>query len=267
MSRILVTGATDGIGKETAFELARRGAEVLVHGRNEKKTLATIEELKKRSKLDVFRPVFGDLSSLAEVRALAKQIEPLDIDVLLHNAGLYAKRREVTVDGFELTFAVNHLAPFVLTHLLLPKLRQRPAPRVVLVASMVHSSGEIDFENLQLTRGFDGYTAYANSKLMNVVFGYELARRLEGTKVTVNSLHPGVISTKLLHGGFGAGGAPLAEGAKTSVKLAVDPELEGVTGKYFSNQRETPSSRASHDRETQRRLYEVSCELGGVQPI
>src|SRR4051812_30469548 len=112
MSRILVTGATDGIGKETAFELARRGAEVLVHGRNERKTLATLEELKKRTKLDVFRPVFGDLSSLAEVRALAKQVG--EVDVLLHNAGIFAKRREVSVDGFELTFAVNHLAPFVL---------------------------------------------------------------------------------------------------------------------------------------------------------
>lgn len=268
MSRILVTGATDGIGKETAFELARRGAEVLVHGRNQKKALATVEELQKRTKLEVFRPVFGDLSSLAEVRALAGQIDAIgEVDVLLHNAGLYAKRREVTADGLELTFAVNHLAPFVLTHLLLPKLRERPAPRVVLVASMVHSSGEIDFSNLQLERGFDGYTAYANSKLMNVVFGYELARRLEGTKVTVNSLHPGVISTKLLHGGFGAGGAPLAEGAKTSVMVATDPALAGVTGKYFSSQRETTSSRASHDRETQRRLYEVSRELGGVEPI
>jgi NAD(P)-dependent dehydrogenase (short-subunit alcohol dehydrogenase family) len=265
MPRILVTGATDGIGKETAFELARKGAEVIVHGRNEKKVAATIEELKKRTRLDVFRPAIGDLSSLAEVRALARQIEAIGADVLLHNAGVFAKRRELTVDGLELTFAVNHLAPFVLTHRLLPMLRERPAPRVVLVASMAHSGARLDFDDLQMTRGFDGYGAYATSKLMNILFGYELARRLPG--VSVNSLHPGVISTKLLHTGFSMGGAPLAEGAKTSVMVALDPKLEGVTGKYFSSQREAESSRASHDRETQRRLYEISCKLGGVEPI
>lgn len=270
MPLVLVTGATDGIGKQTALDLARRGAHVLVHGRNEKKARAAAEELSRAAELDVFRPVHGDLSSLAEVRALAKQV-PADVDVVVHNAGVYKERRELTVDGLETTFEVNHLAPFVLTHLLLPQLRTRPlargGARIVVVASMVHSGGHLDFDDLQLSRRYDGYSAYANSKLANVLFAFDLARRLKSTRITVNALHPGVIATKLLRSGFGGGGAGLERGARTSVKLALDASVEGVTGKYFVDEREAPSSRATHDLALQRRLYEVSCALGGVEPL
>ncbi len=262
MPIILVTGATDGIGRQTALELARKGAHVLVHGRNEKKARAAVEALRNAGSVE---PVVGDLSSLAEVRALARTIR--DVDVVVHNAGVFMNRRETSADGLELTFAVNHLAPFVLTHELLPILRSKPEARVVVVASMAHSGGRIDFGDLQLEREYDGYRAYATSKLMNVMFAYDLARRLRGTKIAVNALHPGVISTKLLHTGFGAGGASLEQGARTSVHVATDPALAGVTGKYFSDAREASSSRASHDERVQRELYRVSCELGSVVPL
>lgn len=265
MKTILVTGATDGIGRQTALDLARRGTQVLVHGRNASKARTAVDTLAKQAPGATLSAVSGDLSSLAEVRALARSIH--EVDVVVHNAGVFMNARTVSYDGFETTFAVNHLAPFVLTHLLLPVLRARPEARVVVVSSVAHNSGEVDFDNLQLERSFDGYRAYANSKLMNVLFAYDLARRLGGTTIAVNALHPGVISTKLLHTGFGMGGASVAEGARTSVRLAIDPKLAGVTGEYFSDQRSASSSRRSHDVALQRRLYEVSCELGGVAPL
>jgi NAD(P)-dependent dehydrogenase (short-subunit alcohol dehydrogenase family) len=263
MPTILVTGATDGIGRQTALELARKGAHVLVHGRTEKKARAAVDALHKAGSVE---PVFGDLSSLAEVRALARAIH--DVDVVVHNAGVFLNQRETSADGFELTFAVNHLAPFVLTHELLPLLRQKPEARVVVVASMAHSGGRLDFADLQMERDYDGYRAYATSKLMNVMFAYDLARRLRDTKIAVNALHPGVISTKLLRTGFGGmGGASLEQGARTSVRVATDPALAGVTGKYFSDAREAASSRASHDERVQRELYRVSCDLASVTPL
>jgi NAD(P)-dependent dehydrogenase (short-subunit alcohol dehydrogenase family) len=259
----LVTGATDGIGLETAYELAKAGDHVLVHGRTKAKAEAALRTLAERASGERLSPVFGDLSSLAEIRALADQID--EVDVLVQNAGVFMTERRTTVDGLETTFAVNHLAPFVLTHLLLPKLRRREEPRVVVVSSMAHQSGRIDFDDLQMTERYDGHAAYASSKLMNVLFAYDLARRVP--EVAVNALHPGVIATKLLRTGFGMAGADLAEGARTSVRLARDPALRGVSGRYFSNATEARSSRVSHDETLQRRLYEVSCALGGVEPI
>lgn len=265
MTTILVTGATDGIGRQTALELGRRGARVLVHGRNEEKAHATVAALRSELRSAQFDAVAGDLSSLAEVRSLARAID--DVDVVVHNAGVFMKSRKLSADGFELTFAVNHLAPFVLTHELLPRLRGKQDARVVVVSSVAHNSGRLELGDLQLERGFDGYRAYANSKLMNVLFSFDLARRLRDEKIAVNALHPGVISTKLLRTGFGMGGASLAEGAKTSVRVATDPALAGVTGKYFSDERETAASRAAHDAKLQRELYRISCELGGVTPL
>jgi len=265
MTIILVTGATDGIGRQTALELARRGARVLVHGRNAEKARAATAALQKDAREAAFEPVAADLSSLDEVRALAATIR--DVDVVVHNAGVFMKTRKVSVDGFELTFAVNHLAPFVLTHELLPILRRKPEARVVVVSSVAHDSGRIDLTDLQLEHAYDGYGAYAASKLMNVLFAYDLSRRLRATNVAVNALHPGVISTKLLRTGFGMGGAGVDDGARTSVRLAIDPGLAGVSGKYFSDQREAASSRASHDVALQRELYRITCELGRVAPL
>ncbi|MRG97469.1 SDR family oxidoreductase [Polyangium spumosum] len=263
---VLVTGATDGIGRQTALELLRRGHHVLVHGRTEAKARATCEALEKESRSSEVTAVAGDLASMSAVRALAAEVASRAprLDVLLNNAGVFLHERKLTEDGFEATFAVNHLAPFLLTHLLLPALRKSDAGRIVTVSSIAHTRGQIDFTDLTSERYFHGYAAYAASKLANVLFAYEMARRLAGTAITSNALHPGVIGTKLLRSGFGMGGGTVAQGAATSVRLATDPELAAVTGKYFSDEHEEPSSTRSLDRRLQRKLYEVSAELVGI---
>jgi NAD(P)-dependent dehydrogenase (short-subunit alcohol dehydrogenase family) len=266
---ILVTGATDGIGRQTALVLARRGAHVHVHGRSREKAEAVRDVLRREAKSDRVDAVWGDLASLAEVRALAQQVAERvpRLDVLLNNAGVYLKDRAVSRDGFEMTFAVNHLAHFLLTHLLLPQLRASLEPRIVNVSSIAHTRGSIDWSDLQLTRRYDAYGAYAASKLMNVLFTVDLARRLASPFVAVNALHPGVISTKLLREGFGMSGGSLESGAATSVRVATDPALARTTGRYFSDQREVPTSRAAQDRAAQRRLYDLSVDLTGVDPL
>jgi retinol dehydrogenase-12 len=262
----LVTGATDGIGQETAEELARRGARVLVHGRTLEKAERVVAGI--RAAGGAAEAVFADLGSLAAVRALAASIERFGaLDVLVNNAGIFAKERSLSADGFELTFAVNHLAPFALTHLCLPSLRAAKQARIVNLSSIAHSRGALSWDDLGLERGFDGYRAYAASKLMNVLFTYELARRLGPLGIMANAVHPGVISTKLLRTGFGMGGASVADGAATSVRCATDAALDGVSGRYFADTRETASSRTSYDRDAQRRLYERSVELTGVTPL
>lgn len=265
---IVITGATDGIGKETARQLAGAGR-VLVHGRSREKASAACAELAQATGHDSFEPVVADLARRDEVKAMAETIAKKHpaIDVLINNAGVYMKERQLAPDGSEMTLAVNHLAPFALTHWLLPALTRAKQGRIINVASQVHTSGEIDFDDLDGERQWSGYSAYANSKLMNVLFTNELARRLGKSMVTVNALHPGVIGTKLLRDGFGAGGAPLKQGAETSVRLATDPELATVTGRYFANAREAQSSSESHDIELARRLYEVSCERTGVAAL
>ncbi len=272
MSLVLVTGATDGIGRETARELARRGARVLVHGRSPEKVKAVVQELDALADSKMPAPVVGDFSSLEDVRAMAKLLLARGdgLDVLLNNAGVYMNDAKVSRDGFEMTFAVNHLAPFLLTHLLLPRLRESSAPRIVNVSSMTHSGGAIhraELDALTSTKHFDPYAAYANSKLANVLFTVELARRL-GPAVTVNALHPGVVSTKLLTEGFGMrGGESLAEGAATSVRLALAPELKGVTGRYFAHSKEAAMAAPARDRELAAAFYEKSCEIVGIAPL
>jgi NAD(P)-dependent dehydrogenase (short-subunit alcohol dehydrogenase family) len=237
----LVTGATDGIGEETARQLVALGWQVLVHGRSQAK-----------ASLGFGQPVWGDFSRLQEVRALAAQVG--EIDVLVNNAGLLTRQHQVTPDGFELTLQVNHLAPFLLTHLLLPRIRGR----ILNVSSGVHSGGEVEpFEHLQ---ELSGYEAYAASKLGNVLFTYALARRV---KIPVVALHPGVIGTKLLRAGFGGmGGGDVQKGAATSVMLATAPQIP--TARYYSNQRETTSSARSRDEDLQERFYRWSAQQVGI---
>ncbi len=264
---ILVTGATDGIGYAAARQLGARGHRVLVHGRTRDKAARAAAALAAATGRDAFVPVAADFGSLDEVRALAAEVAArhAPLDVLLNNAGIYARKRQLSSDGWELTLAVNHLAPFALTHLLLPALAASGHGRVVVVSSMAHGSGRIDFDDLDGERGWDGYSAYAASKLANLLFTYELARRLEGRPVTVNALHPGVIGTKLLRKGFGSlGGADAERGAAGEVMLATDPALDGVSGRYYDETDESRSSRASHDRLAQARLYQVSLERTGV---
>jgi NAD(P)-dependent dehydrogenase (short-subunit alcohol dehydrogenase family) len=238
----LVTGATDGIGRETARSLASLGWKVLVHGRT----------LKKAQAVGIGEPVGGDFTRLSEVRALADQVG--ELDVLLNNAGILARGHQLTSDGFEETLQVNHLAPFLLTHLLLPKIRGR----IINVSSGVHGGGEVEpFERLNTLEGYD---AYAASKLANILFTFALARRV---KVPVAALHPGVIATKLLRAGFGSmGGGDVAEGAKTPVLLATMPELPTAT--YWAQQRQvTPSARA-RDEKLQEAFYDWSKQQVGL---
>jgi NAD(P)-dependent dehydrogenase (short-subunit alcohol dehydrogenase family) len=265
---ILVTGATDGIGRETARALASLGHRVILHGRTAAKAEAAAAALRRDLPTAELTTAAGDLSSLAEVRGLAAALREAHprLDVLLHNAGVYATSRQLTADGLELTFAVNHLAPFLLTHLLLDRVREARG-RVVVVASGVHGNATLDLQDLQGERSWDGYGAYARSKLCNVLFAAELAERLQGSGATANSLHPGVVGTKLLRAGFAMEGPDsLAEGASTSVHLAVSAEVEGVSGRYFVRRRPVPPSRLAGKAELRAALWAASERLAGITP-
>lgn len=248
MRGAVVTGATDGIGRETARQLLDLGWRVLIHGRSEAKAMRQAEELARAGRGQA-EAVWGDLSSMQEVVALARQIRDKmpGLDVLINNAGVYLTRRRLTADGFEMTMAVNHFAPYLLTRLVGPALSAATNARIVTVSSIAHQSGKIDLSDLQFARRYDGYEAYAASKLANVLFTRSLAGKLSATGISANALHPGVIDTKLLHAGFDIKGAPVAQGARTSVYLATSEEVAGVSGKYFVDCRETAPSRPARD--------------------
>lgn len=266
---VLITGATDGIGKQTACELLLKDADVIIHGRSETKARNTADELKSLTGRADVKYLFGDLSSLKEVEAIAQQCKDIcdKLDVLINNAGVYFHERELSADGFELTFAVNHLAHFYLTNLLLPILKNTSAPRVVTVSSVAHSRAKFDIDDLNAEKFFSGYNAYAVSKLCNVLFAYELAEREKNFGLLSNALHPGVITTKLLQKGFNMSGASLKDGAATSVYLASSIEVEGITGKYFSASKETQSSVLSRDRNLQKQLWEASENMCGMKDV
>jgi retinol dehydrogenase 14 len=270
---VLITGGTAGIGKATALGLATMGAHVAITGRDPARTEAAAGQVHAAGggQVDAF---VADLSSQSEVRRLADEVlERLSrIDVLVNNAGGYWNTRQVTADGLEHTFALNHLAPFLLTHLLLERLTHSAPARVVTVSSHAHAEGRIDFDDLQGERSYSGARAYNQSKLANVLFTYELARKLRATSVTANALHPGVVNTS-----FGADDpssvqrllVPFmrpfmktpAEGAATPIHLASAPDLERVTGRYFANSKPKKSSQRSYDQATAARLWQVSADL------
>jgi len=260
---VLVTGSTDGLGKETARQLAKQGSYVILHGRNREKVASVKGELQSELVTARFETVAADFESLSEVEQLAREINERfpTLQILINNAGIYNNRRELSRDGYETTLAVNHLAPFLLTTLLLELLKRNAPSRIINVASTVHQGAELDFENLQLDRGFSGYAAYSTSKLANVLFTYELAERLRGSAVSTYCLHPGGVATKLLRAGFGGGGIPVSEGAKTQVYLATAPEIRANSGQYFArSQPERPDERA-HDSELRKKLWTVSENL------
>jgi len=262
---ILVTGATDGLGKRVAQELAAKGATVLLHGRSSSRLEATLEELRKETGSEKLGSYLADLSSLGEVRGLAEQVlsEHDRLDVLTNNAGVIVREREESKDGYELTFAVNYLSHFLLTSLLLPLLRDSAPSRIVNVASAGQSP--IDFGDPMLERGYDAMGAYTRSKLAQVMFTFELAGRLqEDTGVTVNALHPAsLMDTKMVHDTFGYTMSTVEEGAEAVVRLAASQELEGVTGRYFDGTREARANRRAYDAEARRRLWALSEELCG----
>jgi NAD(P)-dependent dehydrogenase (short-subunit alcohol dehydrogenase family) len=267
----VVTGATSGIGKAAAAELARRGAQVILVGRDRGRGEATAAELASAGPLPP-RLEIADLSAMAQVRALAERLAELDrIDVLINNAGLVAGRRRVTADGYEEVFAVNHLAPFLLTSLLLDKLKASAPARVITVTSDAHAGARLDLDNPQPVEGWESWRAYANSKLANILFTRELARRLEGTRVTANCAHPGVVRS-----GFGREarfpirvGLTLARpfllsperGAATIVYLATSPEVASATGGYYVKSQLREPSAAARDNAAASRLWQVSEEL------
>jgi NAD(P)-dependent dehydrogenase (short-subunit alcohol dehydrogenase family) len=262
----LVTGATDGIGLETALALAERGARVLVHGRSEEKARAAQQAIQQRLPSAQLIPVWGDFSQLAQVRALAQQVlaNTKSLDVLINNAGVFSNEPRKSAEGHELTFAVNHLAPFALTHLVMGAIKAAPQGRIVTVSSIAHARGKVDLAKLGDVTDYDGYAAYAATKLMNVYFTHELARRLAATAVTAYAIHPGVISTKLLKAGFSMSGGSAASGARTSVFCATAPELAKRSGLYFANGEETAVAPQANDPGLERELYEKSCKLAGV---
>ena len=267
---ILVTGATDGLGKCVAFELAADGATVLLHGRSSERLEATLEEAREETGSEKLGSYLADLSSLGEVRALAEQVltEQDRLDVLINNAGVIAGERWESEDGYELTFAVNYLAHFLLTHLLLPLLRDCAPARVVNVASAGQSP--IDFEDVMLERGYGGMKAYTQSKLAQVIFTFELAERLGASGVTVNALHPAsLMDTKMVLEAFGRSMSTVEEGAEATVRLATSPELEGVTGRFFDGTREGRAERQAYDEEARKRLWVLSEELCGrlLEPL
>jgi NAD(P)-dependent dehydrogenase (short-subunit alcohol dehydrogenase family) len=267
----LVTGATNGIGKATALALAQMGATVVIVGRNPAKCAAVVSEIKQISGNDAVDAISGDLSIMAEVRQVAAQFQAnyQKLHVLINNAGGAFGKREVTVEGFERTFALNHLNYFLLTTLLLETLQASAPARIVNVSSDSHKGAHLDFDDLQSERGNFVFNAYGRSKLAVVVFSYELARRLSGTGVTVNVLHPGLVRTGFA-GNLGAVpsaainffmrfvGMTPAQGAQTSVYLATSPSVEKVSGKYWEKSKAVPSSHTAYDETTWTRLWEAS---------
>jgi NAD(P)-dependent dehydrogenase (short-subunit alcohol dehydrogenase family) len=256
---ILITGATDGIGRQTALDCARQGMHVLVHARTRPRGEPVLEELRAAGPFDLDL-VVGDLSSLEGARSLAREVRERvgHLDVLVNNAAVFMKERVLTADGFETTFAVNHLAPFLLTGLLLEPLLAARAARVVNVSSLAHEAGQLDFDNLQGERRFDGFSAYALTKLANVLFTLELAERLRATGITANCLHPGVVTTKLLTRGFGITGIPVERGSRTVTHLASAPGLEGVTGAYYVECRPAPPAALARDSGVRRAFWELT---------
>jgi len=264
---VLITGATDGIGKQTALKLAEMGFHVIVHGRNKSRGETVLREVMEKTGRDA-RFVQADLSSLKNVNGLAEDIkkEYDKIDVIINNAGVFQREQVFSEDGFEMTFAVNHLAHFALSLQLLPLLKGSVQGRIINVSSMAHqNSPRTDFSDIHDINAYMDYSAYALSKLANVLFSNELASRLNATKITSNSLHPGVIATKLLQEGFGISGSDVERGCLTSVYLASDESLSSTSGKYFSDSRETEPSPYVFDPELKNNLWKLSEELTGVK--
>ena len=269
----LVTGGTNGIGLVAAREVARLGAQVTLVGRDPQKCTHTAEQIRKHTGCSV-ETILADLSTLAGIRHAAAEFKQThqELHVLINNAGGMFTKRQMTPDGFEYTFALNHVNFFLLTNLLLDLLIASAPSRIINTSSNAHEWGKIDFDNLQGEKRYRGLEVYGQSKLANLLFTYELARRLEDTQVTVNAVHPGFVAT-----GFARNNGPIynvgtwiagklfgrtpERGAKTTIYLASSPEVEGISGKYFKDCQEKESSPQSYDRAVGERLWQVTKDL------
>jgi retinol dehydrogenase-14 len=274
---VLITGGTGGIGKATAIGLATMGARVGITGRDLVRSEQAAAEIRAASRNPAVEAFAADLSSQAEVRRLAAAVLGAypRLDVLVNNVGGFWAHRHPTADGLEHTFALNHLAPFLLTNLLLDRLKASAPARVVTVSSGEQARGRIDFEDLQGARDYSAQRAYSQSKLANVIFTNELARRLQGSGVTATSLHPGVVRTNFgaedQAGFFAVMGGMVrpflktpARGAQTSIYLASSPDVEGVSGQFFANRKPKTANKLAYDTDMAARLWQVSADLVGL---
>jgi NAD(P)-dependent dehydrogenase (short-subunit alcohol dehydrogenase family) len=269
---IMITGATSGIGQAAAQALATQGHEILIVGRNPAKTEGVAKQIREQTGNQAVHFLLADFSDLEQIRQLAEQIKTQfpKLDVLVNNAGAYFNRRQRMSCGVEKTFFVNHLAPFLLTNLLLDNLQSQA--RIINVASDAHQYGQLDLNDLNFEKSYFGFAAYARSKLANILFTYELARRLAGSGVPVNALHPGGVATNIFSTDFSIFGPLIkgivslftltpTQGADNTIYLASAPEVEGVTGKYFVKRDAVASSPLSNDEDLAKRLWEVSEKL------
>ena len=273
----LITGATAGIGKAAAMQLAQLGATLVLVARDPQKATKTTEQIRQQTGNHEIEFLLADLSSQQQVRQLAEDFKARHqrLDVLVNNAGAVMTSRQHSVDGIEMTFALNYLSYFLLTNLLLDVLTSSNPSRIVNVSSDSHQNAELDFQDLQYQGRYRGFQAYGRSKLANVLFTYELARRLEGTGVTANSLHPGLVATNLVANNgvtgrvmnvfFRVFGRSSDKGARTVTYLASSHIVEGVSGRYYVDEQAVPSSQASYDEEAARQLWQVSEELTGLE--
>jgi len=274
---ILITGANSGIGKSTATALSEMGAHVVMAVRDPEKGEIARQEIIRISKNNQVDVMECDLASLKSIRDFAEAFKAryTRLDVLVNNAGIFTEKRMETEDRFEYQIGVNHLGPFLLTQLLLGMLKESSPSRIINIASAAHFGGRINFDDLQQQRKYSGWKSYAQSKLANVLYTYELARRLSGTGITANCLHPGFVNTRFAFNRKSEKPNPIMrlmkpftiqpdEGAETTVYLAASPEVEGVTGKYFVKRKEKSSSKSSYDLLVAEKLWNISNVLTGV---
>jgi retinol dehydrogenase-12 len=272
----IVTGATSGIGFVTAQALAHQGATVLVVGRNPERSAATVSHIQQETGNSAVEAMVADLSAQAQVRQLASEVQRRfsQVDLLINNAGALFAQRQLSQEGIEMTFALNHLAYFLLTNLLLERLKASASARIINVSSEAHRGAQLDFADLQGQHRYRGWRAYTRSKLANILFTYELARRLEGTAAVTNALHPGFVATNFGRNNRGitavlwrilqlAAISP-EQGAETIVYVASSAEVQDATGRYFVKKEAVRSSEASYDRAAAERLWQVSAELTGL---
>lgn len=273
----MITGANSGIGKATALSIAKLGATVVMVCRDRERGESALKEISELSGNTSISLLVADLASQKSIRQLSKEFTNThpSLDILINNAGVFLTKRTLTEDNIETTFAVNHLAPFLLTNLLLETLKTSSPSRIVIVSSDVHQGTQINFDDMQGEEHFSGFDAYSQSKLANILFTYALARRLNGTKVTANCLHPGVIRTNLgrhFHSILFRAGyrfmslffSSPAKGSQTVIYLASSPDVEGVSGKYFIKKKEKKSSPESYDEAAAQKFWEMSAKLTGI---
>ncbi|HEY2885173.1 MAG TPA: SDR family oxidoreductase [Rhizomicrobium sp.] len=275
---VVVTGGTSGIGEVAALRLAEKGARIVLIARDQTRAAATLAKLKNANPSAAHAAHYGDLSALAEMKRVAGEVAAAEprIDVLVNNAGAVFLSRKTSVDGLEMTFATNHMAYFVVTNILLDRLKATPRARIVSTASDAHRSGKLDFDDLQSEKSYGSFRVYGTSKLCNILFTRELARRLDGADVTANCLHPGFVGTrfgqnnasniltKLLRDAVMSLGISPEEGAKTIIHLASSPDVATISGEYFYKCKVAEPTAAAQNDDDAKRLWDVSAKIAGL---